>query len=95
MSENKIDIDLLLAKATKISINKFEVQDTDKVILDIFKQIYEEHGDLWTLQTQLVSKLDKFTNVKHRMERLAIKGLLESRLFGNRKVYRLKVANVE
>ncbi len=91
MDDKKINLDKLLKNAETMSIDRFEILDSDKIILDLFKKAYEKYGDLWILQTQVLTKLNKLTNVRNRMEKLAIKGLLESRLFDTRKVYRLKV----
>ena len=91
MDDKKINLDNLLKKAETMSVDRFEILDTDKIVLDLFKKAYEKYGDLWILQTQVLTKLNKLTNVRNRMEKLAIKGLLESRLFDTRKVYRLKV----
>ncbi len=95
MDDKKINLDNLLKKAETMSVDRFEILDTDKIVLDLFKKAYEKYGDLWILQTQVLNKLNKLTNVRNRMEKLAIKGLLESRLFDTRKVYRLKVKSTE
>jgi len=95
MDDKKINLDSLLKKAETISVDRFEILDSDKIILDLFKKAYEKYGDLWILQTQVLTKLNKLSNVRNRMEKLAIKGLLESRLYDTRKVYRLKVKTDE
>lgn len=94
MQNNKINMDILLKNAESIQVNTFDIQDAEKVILDFFKNYYEKYGDVWILQTQVVSKLVKYSNVKNKMEKLAIKGLLEARLYGTRKIYRLKVSDI-
>ena len=91
MDDKKINLDKLIERSASISIDRFEILDTDKIVLDLFTKAYEKYGDLWILQTQVLTKLKDLTNVRNRMEKLAIKGLLESRLFDTRKVYRLKV----
>ncbi len=95
MDDKKINLDKLIERSASISIDRFEILDTDKIVLDLFTKAYEKYGDLWILQTQVLTKLKDLTNVRNRMEKLAIKGLLESRLFDTRKVYRLKVKSNE
>lgn len=93
-NETNQNLDKLLAKASSISVDNFEVQDTDKLILDLFKKVYSEYHDVWVLRTQVKNKLKQFSNIDVKLEKLVVKGLLETKLFGDRKVYRLRVANI-
>lgn len=93
--KNKIDIEKLLAKASTISIKNYEILDTDKAVLDFFKVVYAQYGDTWVMQTQIVTRFKEFSTIKMKLEKLTIKNMLESRLFGTRKVYRLKVTKNE
>ena len=93
LANKEINMEKLLAKAQSISVDNFQVQDTDKLILDLFKQVYSEYGLVWVLRTQVVQKFKKYTNIEKKMDRLVVKGLLETKLAGNRRVYRLKVSD--
>lgn len=81
----------LMEAASNLSVSNFDIQDSDKVILDLFESIYHTYGNVWVLQTQVVQKLNTVSNVKMKLEKLAMKGLLELKLFDRRVVYRMKI----
>ncbi len=92
-----IDLNKILDAASKAgTIDIADNSSISKEILKEAKKVHESNvpmGSPWFRGVDMIDRLKHLgkSNVRTHLERLNDKGYLEAKLFGNKKVYRLKV----
>ncbi len=90
-----IDINKIIENAKDIGTEDVIENDISKEILRVAKIVYETNVEMnpWFRGIDMIEKLRHLgkSNVRNHLERLAEKDMLEAKLHGTKKVYRIRV----
>jgi len=91
----KIDINKIIESARDIGTKDIVENDISKEILRVAKIVYETNVEMnpWFRGIDMIEKLRHLgkSNVRNHLEKLAEKDMLEGKLHGTKKVYRIRV----
>ena len=91
----EIDINKIIASAKDIGTKDIVENDISKEILRVARLVYETNVDMnpWFRGVDMIEKLRHLgkSNVRNHLEKLAEKDMLEAKLHGTKKVYRIRV----
>ena len=91
----EIDINKIIESAKDIGTKDIVENDTSKEILRVAKLVYETNVQMnpWFRGIDMIEKLRHLgkSNIRNHLEKLAEKDMLEAKLHGTKKVYRIRV----
>ena len=91
----EIDINKIIESAKDIGTKDIVENDISKEILRVAKLVYETNVEMnpWFRGIDMIEKLRHLgkSNVRNHLEKLAEKDILEAKLHGTKKVYRIRV----
>lgn len=92
-----IDINKILEDSKKIGKTEIIDNDISTEIIRVARIVYEENKEMnpWFRGVDMIQKLRHLgtSNVRSHLEKLSDKDILEAKLHGTKKVYRLRVVS--